>query len=94
MAITLHTSLIIDGRIEHASLEFDAGELATVAALFEQVDRERRLGSRFFARLLQRHRQLALTVLHNGTRLKLPDGLQTPLNDGDEINLLIPVVGG
>ncbi len=94
MPITLHTVVIVNDRIEHASLEFEATAGATVAGLFEHADMQRRLGKLFFARLLRSHEQLALTVLHNGRRLNLPDDLQTALVDGDEINLLTPVMGG
>lgn len=94
MAITLHATVIVDGRVEHASLQFEASGLATIGALFDRADADKRMGRRFFRRLLKRHRSLALTLLHNGRRLDLPAGLQTPLADGDELNLLTPAMGG
>lgn len=94
MAVTLHASVLVDGRIAHASLSFDADGLATVGEVFEAADRGARMGPGFFKRLLGWRRRSGLTVLHNGQRLKLPEGLRTPVRDGDELTLLTPAMGG
>lgn len=94
MAITLHASVIVDGRMQHLSHALDAAGLDTLRAVFERVDRDRLMGRKFFHRLLKRHRKLALTLLHNGRRLDLPAGLDEVVTDGDEVTFLTPTMGG
>ena len=92
MSIELNLSLVIDGKPEHKSLvkEYVSGE--TVAAFFERMDRERLQGRKFFKRLFASKK--FLTLLHNGKRLDIPDGLNPTLSDGDQISLLVPMAGG
>ena len=94
MTVALHASVIVNGKMDHGSFEIEADGLKTVADLFDRADRQQIHGKRFFKMLLARRKKTALTVLHNGKRLDLPKGLNTPIADGDEVNLLTPLVGG
>ena len=94
MAVTLHTSVLVDGKIQHGSFELEADGITTLKDLFDRADKQQILGKRFFKAVLARRKKNALTVLHNGKRLDLPKGLKSPVTDGDEVNLLTPMVGG
>jgi hypothetical protein len=94
MAVSFYASVVVDGEVAHASFEFAPEGLATVRDVFDRADREGTLGDRFFARLLGWRRRGAVTVLHNGRRLKLPKDLKSPVTDGDDVSALTPVVGG
>ncbi|MEW5724817.1 MAG: MoaD/ThiS family protein [Thermodesulfobacteriota bacterium] len=78
--------VVAEGRVE-------LGLGATVMKLFQQADRA--LG---FRKEKYFHRALASTptptVLLNGDRLDLPEGLARTLADGDEISVLTPMFGG
>ena len=94
MTIKLHTSVLVDGKIQHGSFELEADELKTLKDLFDRADKQRVQGKRFFKTVIARRKKNALTILHNGRRLDLPEGLKSPVADGDEVNLLTPLVGG
>ncbi|MEW6261691.1 MAG: hypothetical protein AB1641_01310 [Thermodesulfobacteriota bacterium] len=68
-------------------------EGATVRKLFDRADEALALKkSRPFRQSLKRG--LAPTVLLNGDRLDLPAGLKQVLREGDEISVLMPMLGG
>jgi len=92
MAIELHLSLVVDGRPEHRSLEKEYITGETVAAFFKRMDREKIQGRKFFKKLFASKR--FLTLLVNGTRLEIPGGMDAQLTDGDQISLLVPMIGG
>jgi len=92
--ITLNTSVLVNAKIEHGTFELDATGLSTVRDLLARADREKLMGRRFFKRLLGRGKRNALTLLHNGRRLDIPGDLGRPVADGDEVSLLMPLVGG
>ena len=94
MAIALHTSVLVDGKIQHGSFEIEADGLKTLTDLFDRADQEKVQGKRFFKTVIARRKKNALTILHNGKRLDLPKGLKSRVADGDEVNLLTPLVGG
>lgn len=94
MPVTLHTSVLVNAKIEHGSFELDAEGLHTVRDLFNSADRQKLMGRRFFKKLLGRGKRHALTLLLNGRRLDIPADLDSPVSEGDEVNLLMPLVGG
>ncbi len=93
MAVTLHASVVVGGRVEHVSLDYPPEDVTTVLALLEKADRED-VGEAFFTELVSERHDGLVTVLLNGIRLDLPAELSRELADGDELNFLTPIVGG
>ncbi len=93
MAITLHASVVIGGKVEHVSLDYEPQGIPTVMSLLERADSQD-VGEPFFTELISDRHDGLVTVLLNGIRLDLPDELQRELADGDELNFLTPIVGG
>jgi molybdopterin synthase sulfur carrier subunit len=74
-------------------LEVEKG--LTVRALLEQL--EAQLGESFTVQVMDRRgsRQQHVPVLLNGRHCThLPDGLDTELSDGDQVDLFPPLAGG
>ena len=73
---------------------YEAGEPLTVRVLLEQLEAE--VGeSLIFAVPDGRGKKRHIPVLVNGRHCShLPDGLDTELGDGDQIDLFPPIAGG
>lgn len=66
---------------------------ATIKAFFDRADTSLGYGrQRYFKRSLKMTGWL--TILLNGDRLDLPEGLKKTLVDGDEVTVLTPMAGG
>jgi len=94
MTIALHAAVINGAKIEHGDFELGADGVTTVKDLFNAADKQQLMGKRFFKKLLGRHKRISLTILLNGQRLNLPKDLKNPIADGDEVDILTPLVGG
>lgn len=94
MTIALHAAIVVGSKIQHGEFEIEADGLKTVRDLFNRADQQLLMGKKFFKKVLARHKRFSLTVLHNGNRLKLPKDLKNPIADGDEVDLLTPLMGG
>lgn len=57
----------------------------------KRLDKKRALGRRFFHGALRSGRA---SFLLNGDRLEIPDALDQPLEEGDEISVLSAIAGG
>lgn len=85
--------MITTAKLEHKSFTVDHDGLETLADMFARADKNKLLGRKFFKRLFAKKSPL-LTLLHNGKRLQLPQDLDKSVQDGDEITLLTPTMGG
>lgn len=94
MTVRLYASVVVDGKVEHVGFTLDADAATSVKDLFDHADAKTQLGPRLFQRLLDRAETSAVTVLHNGRRLCLPEDLGNAVKDGDEVTLLTPLAGG
>ncbi len=60
--------------------------------VFDAIDKNRRMGKKFFKRLLKAERPP--TILLNGMRIDLPEGLETKVGEGSELSIVSPIAGG
>jgi molybdopterin converting factor small subunit len=63
----------------------------TPEKILARLDKRKVLGRKFFRTSLKSSRA---TFLLNGDRLEIPDALNKPLSDGDEISVLSAIAGG
>jgi molybdopterin converting factor small subunit len=91
MSITVRVTGVFLGDPINKSFEepFRAGD--TPRKILVRLDKQKALGRRFFNGALKSSRA---TFLLNGDRLEIPDSLDEPLNDGDEISALSAIAGG
>jgi molybdopterin converting factor small subunit len=91
MSITIRVTGIFLGDPLNKTLvqEFKAGD--TSRKLLKRLDKEKALGRKFFASTLKSSRA---TFLLNGDRIEIPEMLDDPLTDGDEISVLSAIAGG
>lgn len=69
------------------------GDRATLADFFKCADKALGLKRPGYFRHALRQRPMA-TVLLNGNRVDLPEGLALPLDAGDEVSVIAPVAWG
>ena len=84
---------VAEGRPITVEGQVELPDGATVKKFFKKADE--RLGckkEKYFRRVPSG--KLPVSVLLNGNRLDLPQGLKTRLQDGDEITVIMPLAGG
>jgi molybdopterin converting factor small subunit len=95
MSITVRvTGIFIGDPVSKAIVQdFRTGD--TPKKILSRLDKDkalgRELGRRFFGKALKSGRA---TFLLNGDRLDIPDDLDRPLTEGDEISVLSAIAGG
>ena len=95
MSITVRvTGVFIGDPVNKAIVqEFKAGD--TPKKILARLDKDRalrrELGRRFFGQALKSGRA---SFLLNGDRLEIPQELDRPLSEGDEISVLSAIAGG
>ncbi len=91
MSISVRVTGVFLGDPINKSFEapFRAGD--TPQKILARLDKQKALGRRFFNGALRSGRA---TFLLNGDRLEIPDSLNEPLTDGDEISVLSAIAGG
>lgn len=71
----------------------ELGEHATLHLFLKRADKALGFKAPGYFRQALRQR-VAPTILINGNRVALPEGLTHPLGDGDEVTVVAPVAGG
>lgn len=95
MKVTLHTILGIKDVIGQRLTEIELPRTATVEDFLAYLGE--RWGERLSTRLFDPASGAVLPyvrIMVNGQTIDFLDGMQTPLNDGDEILILPPASGG
>jgi len=91
MPITVKVTGVFLGNPLNEAFEetFRGGD--TPKKILSRLDRKKVLGRRFFSGVIKSGRA---TFLLNGDRLDIPDAINEPLADGDEISVLSAIAGG
>jgi molybdopterin converting factor small subunit len=91
MPIAVRVTGVFLGDPLNKSFEEVFREGDTPKKILARLDKRKVLGRRFFRSSLRSSRA---TFLLNGDRLEIPDALNKPLADGDEISVLSAIAGG
>lgn len=91
MPITVRVSGIFLGDPLNETFEVPFRHKDTPKRVLARLDKKRALGRRFFHGALRSGRA---SFLLNGDRLEIPDALDQPLEEGDEISVLSAIAGG
>ena len=91
MPIAVRVTGVFLGDPLNKSFEEVFREGDTPKKILSRLDKRKALGRKFFRSSLRSSRA---TFLLNGDRLEIPEALDTPLSDGDEISVLSAIAGG
>lgn len=92
MKVNVRIAVLYKGKLITRVVEGDVVEGGTIQKLFKGLEKSKAVEKKLFRTLFRSDRPP--TVLRNGTRLRVPAGLDTILADGDEISVLTPFAGG
>ena len=92
MTINVKIAVLYKGKLITRVVEGEVAEGGTIQELFKGLEKSKAVEKKLFRNLFRADR--APTVLHNGTRLRIPAGLDTILSAGDELSVLTPFAGG
>jgi len=84
--------LMLGEAITEAFDEEVPGGGLTLGQVLDALDKNRKMGKKFFKRLLKSERPP--TILLNGMRIDLPEGLETKVDEGAELSIVSPIAGG
>lgn len=92
MTVSVRIAVLYKGKLVTQVIEGELAEGGTIQGLFKGLEKSKAVEKKLFKNLFRSER--TPTVLHNGTRLRIPKGLDTVLSDGDELSVLTPFAGG
>ena len=95
MSITVRVTGVFIGDPVNKTIVHEFREGDTPKKILSRLDKDktlgRELGRRFFGKALK---SVRATFLLNGDRLEIPQELDRPLTEGDEISVLSAIAGG
>lgn len=92
MTVHVRIAVLYKGKLVTQVVEGEFDEGGTIREFFKGLEKSKAVEKKLFWNLFRSER--TPTLLHNGTRLRVPEGLDTVLADGDELSVLTPFAGG